>query len=390
MRIGILTFHKPINYGAFLQAFSLSQRLKKEFQGAEIEIIDYIAPKEKRQIYINILRDFKHSGISGGIQSIKKYFVFRKAQKYLPLSDKYLCTDKLETLYSYIKERYDCLVIGSDAVFNWNQTRFPTAFIPDFDFGIPVFTYAASVHGLKYYDVNSKMIEKCRSAFEKMSFVGVRDACTQNFIKFCSPQTEPHFCCDPTLFIDCDSIKSHAGDYSTRIRKKYNFSFDKKYIVFMAPDSALTESIAKKYKKDYTIISLFKKSKYSDIFMYDLDPFEWAMILRGAEATVTNYFHGTLLSLVQNTPTVVLDYSGYDNKYQGKLDDLMNTRFALSEFYFTKKFACNFTEGNNFFEIFENMLQGTYTERIKKGKANLQKSAEDFVLELKSKLEYNS
>ena len=31
MRIGILTFHKVINYGAYLQAFSLSQKLKKVF-----------------------------------------------------------------------------------------------------------------------------------------------------------------------------------------------------------------------------------------------------------------------------------------------------------------------------------------------------------------------
>ena len=51
-KIGILTFHKAINYGAYLQAFSLSERLKKEFSDCHVEIIDYIPQKEKKKIYI--------------------------------------------------------------------------------------------------------------------------------------------------------------------------------------------------------------------------------------------------------------------------------------------------------------------------------------------------
>ena len=41
MRIGILTFHKAINYGAYLQAFSLSSKLREQFLSDEVEIIDY-------------------------------------------------------------------------------------------------------------------------------------------------------------------------------------------------------------------------------------------------------------------------------------------------------------------------------------------------------------
>lgn len=50
MNIGILTFHRPINYGAFLQSFSLSSHLAKE-PNFNVEIIDYIAPKEKLKIH---------------------------------------------------------------------------------------------------------------------------------------------------------------------------------------------------------------------------------------------------------------------------------------------------------------------------------------------------
>lgn len=40
MKIGILTFHRAYNYGAFLQSFALSSELIK--LGYNVEIIDYM------------------------------------------------------------------------------------------------------------------------------------------------------------------------------------------------------------------------------------------------------------------------------------------------------------------------------------------------------------
>ena len=130
MKVGILTFHRPINYGAFLQSFALSNYLKKTFPDEEFEIVDYIAPRENKNIFLNILRTVKWYGISSGIKEIKKIRVFKNSLKYLPLSDKHFCTEDLEELFSYIDNKYDMLIIGSDAVFNWNQNGFPSAFIP--------------------------------------------------------------------------------------------------------------------------------------------------------------------------------------------------------------------------------------------------------------------
>lgn len=67
MKIGILTFHRPINYGAYLQAFSLQDRLKEYLREATIEIVDYIAPKERKKIWINVLWGIKHYGMKNGM-----------------------------------------------------------------------------------------------------------------------------------------------------------------------------------------------------------------------------------------------------------------------------------------------------------------------------------
>ena len=112
MKIGILTFHKAINYGAYMQSYALSTKLKEVFPEHSIEIIDYVAPKEKRKILINILWTFKHYGICGGIKEIKKIRSFKNSYKELQLSPKGRFTS-LNDLYKYIEANYQLLIIGS-------------------------------------------------------------------------------------------------------------------------------------------------------------------------------------------------------------------------------------------------------------------------------------
>lgn len=365
MRIGILTFHKAINYGAYLQAFSLSNKLQEQFPNHEVEIIDYIAPKEqKRKLYM-VLWNVKHHGIKGGLSELKRISVFKSMQKYLSLSPQSFCTINLNKLYSYIDNRYDILIIGSDAVFNWNQTKFPTAFIPDYQFSIPVYTYAASVHGLRFYSVPHDMLQTCGRGFDRMKYVGVRDKCSEQFVKVCSENAKIIHCCDPTLLINKDRIYNNGICVGDKLEKRYGFSLDSKYIVVMAPNSNMIKGISKWYGNEYKIVSVFVKSSYSDYYIADLNPFEWTVVLKQAAMVITSYFHGTLLSLVQGTPTIVLDYSGFcDEQYEGKLKDLMVTRFELPELYYDKSEAENFVDENSFYNKVDKLLSGEYENRI--------------------------
>lgn len=365
MRIGILTFHKAINYGAYLQAFSLSNKLQEQFPNHEVEIIDYIAPKEQNRKLYMVLWNVKHHGIKGGLSELKRISVFKSMQKYLPLSPQSFCTKNLNKLFSYIDKRYDMLIIGSDAVFNWNQTKFPTAFIPDYQFSIPVYTYAASVHGLRFYSVSHDMLQMCGNIFDRMKYVGVRDNCSEQFVKVCSEKAKTIHCCDPTLFIDKNTIYNNGVNVRNRLEKRYKFSLDSKYIVVMAPNNNMIKEIIRRYGNEYKIVSVFVKSAYSDYYIADLDPFEWTVVLKKAAMVITSYFHGTLLSLVQGTPTIVLDYSGYcDEQYEGKLKDLMVTRFELSELYYDKSEAEDFVGENDFYSKVDTLLSGGYEKRI--------------------------
>lgn len=388
MRIGILTFHNVINYGAYLQAFSLSNKLQEQFPEHEVEIIDYLPPKARNRKLYTVLWNVKHHGIKDGIAELKRISVFRSMQKYLSLSPKSFCTQNLEKLYSYINERYDVLIIGSDAVFNWNQTKFPTAFIPDYSFSIPVYTYAASVHGLRFYSVSKEMLKSCAGAFERMECIGVRDNCSEKFVKLCSENTKTMHCCDPTLFIDKDVIYRNGISVKTKVQEKYGFSLEAPYIVVMAPNSNMIKQIKERYGKKYKIVSVFVKSAYSDCYIADVNPFEWTVILKQAAMVVTSYFHGTLLSLVQGTPAIVLDYSGYcDEQYEGKLKDLMFTRLELSELYYDKSEVDDLYSEDSFYKKIDEILSGEYQERIETAVEKERNLIKDFVAVLKTKIE---
>ena len=53
IKIGVLTFHRCINYGAFMQCYSLINRLKQDFPQAYVEVIDY----SQRRLQFNYTTD---------------------------------------------------------------------------------------------------------------------------------------------------------------------------------------------------------------------------------------------------------------------------------------------------------------------------------------------
>ena len=50
MKIGILTFHRAINYGAVLQAFSLSRYLSQK--GNDVSVVDYYPIEDEKDFDI--------------------------------------------------------------------------------------------------------------------------------------------------------------------------------------------------------------------------------------------------------------------------------------------------------------------------------------------------
>lgn len=150
MKIGILTFHRALNYGAVLQCYALQNTLEKE--GYEVEIVDYrqahteiiYSPFSFSQLF-NILRHGNLKSALVYIIQIHKRIVKKRcfssfSHTYLHMSNKvFLSGDSICG--------YDSYVIGSDQL--WNQFctgGYEPVYWGDFDGSKAKIAYAISTN----------------------------------------------------------------------------------------------------------------------------------------------------------------------------------------------------------------------------------------------------
>lgn len=118
-KVGILTYHHAVNYGATLQGYALWQTVKK--LGYDVEFIDYRPTKAIKSYFVNrylIKNLIKSVKIDNFINRYAKQTNFRVRHKS-QLEHKLL--------------DYDTVIVGSDEVWNINSIRgFDKAYFFDF------------------------------------------------------------------------------------------------------------------------------------------------------------------------------------------------------------------------------------------------------------------
>ena len=182
MKIGILTFHRSINYGAFMQCYSLSQRLKRDFPQHTIEVIDYTSGKI--QSYYD--KQIENSPASTALKLTQRYEAFRQVLNTLPLSSRQLVGDSCEEVMQWLNEEYDVVIVGSDAVWNWIIRGFPNPyFLKDYK-GLKL-SYAASAHGQSFRAMTAEQKTYLKEAFSDFYYLGVRDSNTEAMVTTLTP-----------------------------------------------------------------------------------------------------------------------------------------------------------------------------------------------------------
>ena len=221
MKIGIITFHESVNYGALLQAYALSSYLQK--QGHDVYIIDYNRRASDKGILLllhkinvairmvlkkpfflfsyirNRLTKASQNSFIGGNNEKTKIFddLFRSfRRKNFRLTDfKYRFPLELRMK----PPKMDAYIAGSDQIWGHGQTSFSDAYFLNFGpKGIRRIAYAPSF-GRPTLDKswNKELCRKIKrfdavSVREKSGIDIIQKACRRNAVKVL----------DPTLLLD--------------------------------------------------------------------------------------------------------------------------------------------------------------------------------------------
>ena len=390
MKIGILTFHRSFNYGAFMQCYSLSTRLAKEFPNCEVEVVDYTSQKALAGYDLSIQR----ASAENQFYLRARNDSFLSCQKMLPLSSERFVSDDMTDITAYLNDNYDILVVGSDAVWNWEVRGFPNVYFLK-DFKGKKLSYAASAHGLIYQNATVAQKNYLGEAFSQFQYLGVRDVTTENMVKYANPALKPVHNCDPTMFLDLSNVPCDLDALQNKMRTM-GVDFSKPLIGLMAGETIGYE-IKKKWGKDAQLVALYAPNKYADIYLYNLTPFEWAHVFSFFKLTVTHFFHGTMLSLVNHVPVIPVEFiKGFSAINITKINDLM-TRLNLSDWRYTidetsrgliqkvlgkMNFHFNKKEWKNVNSQIEDMLQNDYSSLISELVAKEKLSADSFFCKL--------
>ncbi len=262
MKIGILTFHRSINYGAYMQCLSLSHEIQRRFPECEDEVVDYnsVIMEDNYKVRPRFNRHALGHPLEFP-QKIARKKAFRRALEYLPLSPEQIIDDGCGRVFDYSKKRYDVVITGSDAVWNWIKRGFPNPYLLGFDGGPRRMSCAASAFGMgpEYLtDERRKIFGEWLSGYD---YIGVRDEYTADLVRSCAPDSVSHFNCDPTAFLDLDYVYSLLGhtveSFKKHIYKKCGFPEDKRLICIMGTDRSLVKKINEKYRATHRTVAVF-------------------------------------------------------------------------------------------------------------------------------------
>ena len=321
-KVGILSMQRIKNYGSFLQAYALKEII--ESFGYHVEFVDYHVEKplllaEHNNKLIKVLDIFFGNGkIAHKIRYIKhKRKFFKNNANRLNLTEQYNYNPTLDTL-----------VIGSDEVFNCIQKNTNVGYSLEL-FGKNnnanrLISYAASfgnttLEKLKEY----KKVDEISYFLNKFNSISVRDENSAYIVRNLS-SIIPIYNLDPVLIYDYSNC-SYIPKITT----------NEKYMILYAYNNRISKNEAKeihKYcqQKKVKIYTIGGVQPFADKFI-NCSPFEVLAYFKNAEFIITDTFHGSIFSIINNKPFVTLVRKTVGNGYgnEEKLTDLLK-RLNLS------------------------------------------------------------
>lgn len=316
MKVGVLTFHRAINYGAALQAYALVNKLNG--LGFEAELADY------RNLHIeNSFHKFSFSKINApkkAMSFLKSYGMMKRKkkafEKFMELIPKGKRCDSSSQLE---KEGYDLYITGSDQVWNPDCTEFDKTYFLDFADHDKKASYAASF-GVASLD--EKYSGEVGELIKDYKYIGVREKQGAEIVKAVSG-CEATVVLDPTFLLDGESWR--------RLAKPSRYGKGKYLLVYMLFNSpSLLDFAEKKAKEENLEIICIGNGRRKNItYAKDIGPAEFLDLFARAETVVTNSFHGTAFSINMGKNFYV-ELHNVKNSRNSRMEDVLNL-FGLKD-----------------------------------------------------------
>lgn len=299
MKIGILTFHRANNFGAFLQAFALKTYLTS--LGNQVEFIDYW-PEGHADAYRLIPRSWKNIHIVGKVKLLLilllRYSRAKKrSNKMLKLVEKEFgltATPRYQTSKSLSDVSYDCVIYGSDQIW-WkstipNYSGFDSVYWGEYiSKNIRKIAYAPS---MGIIDLNNEDRDKIVKWLFNFQTLSVRETELQQSLQGLTDK-EISVVIDPVFLLPSDKWESYCVPIK---RSKYILYYN---LLQSEEADNLAETVAEQMQCDIVeITGSIHPLKFGKRYVQTANAIEFVSLIKNAAFVITSSFHGTAFSLI--------------------------------------------------------------------------------------------
>lgn len=299
-KVGVLTFHRCINYGSYWQARCLVEAIRAA--GHDAVLLDHDTPGIRRKEWRCALQPRNPLREQPGDMEeyAQKTRLFLKAIEALPLSQPFASNDPASA------ETFDAIVVGSDEVWNFYHPWYGgyRVFYGEGLRTSRLISYAASFGN---YSTARGLGSPWAGLLSGFTEISVRDHNSMQIISD-TLGTQPALVLDPCLLSPPAVAEPETA---TPYIAVYGHSFPRWY-AYAVRDFAAS--------KGHRLVSIGYRNEWADEQRIAVSPERFASLMAGAAAVATNFFHGCVFAILNNKP-----FASVSSDYRAnKLRDLMN------------------------------------------------------------------
>jgi hypothetical protein len=312
-RVGILTFHRCINYGSYWQARCLAEGLRA--RGHNAVLLDH----HSRQINLAEWRVALHPIPDAPPASHRSAYV-EKARKFFQAFDGLPLSRPFPLLEPEQSESCDVVLVGSDEVWNLRHPWYGGKGVfygEGLNAGL-LASYAASfgnqsaAGGLDAY---------WSTKLKRFDAISVRDKNSQTLVEEATGRLPP-LVLDPCLQF------AHLIPKVPILpeREPYVLVYGHGFPIWL--QRAIREFAS---SQGVQLLSVGYENGWADEQLIEAGPMEFAALVAGAKGVVTNFFHGCVFALVNGKPFVTAPSDYRFNKVRDLVGALGAERHMVSE-----------------------------------------------------------
>ncbi|MBR0457961.1 MAG: polysaccharide pyruvyl transferase family protein [Victivallales bacterium] len=302
--IGILTMHRPLNFGCTLQAFATQEVLER--LGHQVKMIDYLYPNASRDHRINLRHALLHAGNRLLAFFLTGQAFSRREQQYRDfLQQRLHLTQEYATKEDLAKDPpdFDSYCMGSDQIWNPNfineDTSFLGSFVPD---GKHLFSYASSF-GIT--ELAPKDVPEYKRLLQRFATLAVREVQGQTILQN-QLGLQAQRTLDPTLLLTSDDWDKLAAPYP--ISRKYILCYgaEPAGISLVRKATELVSQMSTNSNERPLIVHIhgrpWQRFSSQAKYLFDVGPAQFLSLIKHASCVLTTSYHGTCFSLNYRVP----------------------------------------------------------------------------------------